>query len=241
MVGALLTLTSGLAMAAGIDLSWNLCTGGGGVLNRASTCLATTGANTMVASFTAPGSITQLESMEGYVDYQSSIGISCWWDLRTTNAPRSASLAVLLADPGDANSNPIWGCVGNYWRDKGGAVSGGGSMSVIPNGNGRISCVTGIASGLGTAPNSGEEVGYGIRFNNANAPTANGCLGCLAPACFTLNRIVLYSGASAGVELNTAVVRNSITWQGGAIGGAGCPAATPTQSKTWGSVKALYR
>jgi hypothetical protein len=32
-----------------------------------------------------------------------------------------------------------------------------------------------------------------------------------------------------------------VTWQGGAIGNGGCPAATPTQNRTWGALKALYR
>jgi hypothetical protein len=242
MVGALLALTASTALAQGISLSWNLCTAGGGVANRASTCLVTTGANTMISSFYSPVSITALESMEGYVDYQSGVGISCWWDLRASNAPRAASLSVLLAAPGDINGDPTWACASNYWFDKGGLVGGGGSMSVIGNGNGRISCVAGVPQGSGSLPAAGEQAAFGIRFNNANAPVANGCLGCLSPACFTLNRVTLYNaGSPIGVELNTAVTRNSVTWQGGAIGGPGCPAATPTQNKTWGSVKALYR
>lgn len=69
-----------------------------------------------------------------------------------------------------------------------------------------------------------------------------GCAGCGDPGCLVLNSVEVFGFAAGEDYLITAQdVRQYVTWQGGAIGGAGCPAATPTSSKTWGSVKALYR
>lgn len=69
-----------------------------------------------------------------------------------------------------------------------------------------------------------------------------GCTGCDQPACLVLNSVEEFGFVQSEDYIITAQdVRQYVTWQGGAIGGTGCPAATPTQSKTWGSVKALYR
>jgi len=73
------------------------------------------------------------------------------------------------------------------------------------------------------------------------------CDGCLVPACLVVNQInVLQSAGQIPPSLDqntltTAATRQFVTWQGGAVGGSGCPAETPTKNKTWGSVKALYR
>lgn len=249
MVGVLVTLTSGLAVAAGIDLNWNACQNSPGApsflpaVNRTLACTVTSGTSTMIASYYAPPTATNVDAIEAYVDYQTSQGITCWWDFRASNPVRAAALSIMIADPnvcGPDVDASCWGCPGNYFSTKAN-TAGGGGMVVLSTGNARISCVVGIPLGTGTAPSAGEELAVGIRFNNAAAPVASGCPGCLNPACFTLNRVTFFNTGQPGIEINTAQNHNSITWQGGAIGGLGCPATTPTQNKTWGSVKALYR
>ena len=77
---------------------------------------------------------------------------------------------------------------------------------------------------------------------DAGVNAAPPCAGCGDPGCLVLNSVEVFGFAAGEDYLITAQdVRQFVTWQGGAIGGAGCPAATPSQSKTWGSVKALYR
>jgi hypothetical protein len=241
MVGALLALTASTALAQGITLRWNHCLAGTNDLaNKNSTCLVTTGVNRMIVSYQAPGSITNLDGMDAYIDYQTSAGITCWWNFQGTNPPRAVSLSVAFKDPLDANGDPTWFCPNRYWATKAN-VFGVGGMALLGNGNARISMGQSVPTGTGTAPAAGEQEGFGVTFDNANAPVANGCVGCLNPACFTLNRVTLFDTGEPGLELNTAITSNSVTWQNGAIGGPGCPAATPTQNKTWGSVKALYR
>jgi hypothetical protein len=53
--------------------------------------------------------------------------------------------------------------------------------------------------------------------------------------------VLLTSNNSGDNRIVNPLTGNFATWQGGAIGGAGCPAATPTQNKTWGQVKSIYR
>ena len=68
--------------------------------------------------------------------------------------------------------------------------------------------------------------------------------GCLDPVCIVLNEIKLTqpAGTPGGSPVVTnPLTENFVTWQGGAVGGAGCPGATPAVNRTWGSVKAIYR
>jgi hypothetical protein len=73
------------------------------------------------------------------------------------------------------------------------------------------------------------------------------CAGCEVPACLVLNQVNALQTAGQVPPsqdqniMTAAATRQHITWQGGAVGGSGCPAATPTKNKTWGSVKSLYR
>lgn len=64
------------------------------------------------------------------------------------------------------------------------------------------------------------------------------CGGCQFAACFVLNAVEVF-------DLNLGVVAtaeySSVTWQGGAVGGLGCPFVVPARSSTWGRVKSLYR
>jgi len=68
------------------------------------------------------------------------------------------------------------------------------------------------------------------------------CAGCADPACLVLNNITVSGFITTEVESISATdVRNFTTYNGGAVGGAGCPAATPSHNSTWGQVKSLYR
>lgn len=76
--------------------------------------------------------------------------------------------------------------------------------------------------------------------------TTVACAGCLDPACIVFNEVeldvpVAQQPPDGKNIINTADQRQYITWQGGAIGGAGCPLSTPTRRTSWGQVKSLYR
>jgi len=71
------------------------------------------------------------------------------------------------------------------------------------------------------------------------------CAGCVQPACIVFNSLEIDQtvGSPGGdvIILTNADTRQFITWQGGAVGGLGCPLSTPTRNVTWGSIKAIYR
>jgi hypothetical protein len=71
------------------------------------------------------------------------------------------------------------------------------------------------------------------------------CAGCALPGCLVLNQMELYQtvGSPGGdkIILTAPITRSNVTWQGGSIGGSGCPAAVPVHNVTWGSIKSLYR
>jgi hypothetical protein len=68
------------------------------------------------------------------------------------------------------------------------------------------------------------------------------CAGCEVPACFVLNSLATFTQSGTGqFDLTNQDFRNWATYQGGGVGGGGCPAETPSKSATWGAVKALYR
>jgi hypothetical protein len=41
--------------------------------------------------------------------------------------------------------------------------------------------------------------------------------------------------------MNMPQERQFVTWQGGGIGGNGCPLEVPVKRATWGAIKAIYR
>jgi hypothetical protein len=53
--------------------------------------------------------------------------------------------------------------------------------------------------------------------------------------------VLLTSNQSGDFRITNQLESNYVVWQGGAIGGVGCPGATPTINRTWGQLKASYR
>lgn len=242
MVGAMLTLTAGMALATGgsVSLNWAKCRADAGAgSNTNPACAANTGQRLLVTSYMPPVEVSQgLEGLEVIVDFQTQNGVAnnCWWNMVPSSAMRSAALVINPHDPGDANGNPIWGC-GSYFLLKGG--SGGGGMALLGNGNGRIACAVGIPAGSGTNPGTSENSGVGITIKNDNTTS---CTGCNVPVCLTMNRMTfaMKGGARFDVFLATPLPRgNTHAYSTG--GFTGCEAATPARRATWGSVKALYR
>ena len=102
---------------------------------------------------------------------------------------------------------------------------------------------TGAISGI--SPITADTEWYICKLNIGGAKTAGtgNCPGCLDGACFVLNDVFLTQPIGVGdFHISNALDRQSVTWQasGGSVPG-GCPGATPTQNRTWGSVKSLYR
>jgi hypothetical protein len=239
LTAVLVALSSGLALAQtpGVNLSWTDClaTSGGG-LTMTSTCLSNFETQkSLQGSFFAPVGINALNGNDIIMDISTLTDpLPCWWNF--TVAPRAAGYDM-------AFNLPPASCA-DYWGGILGGPSGGTSARLISGLTNRIRIVglVAIDATQATPVPDGVEF-YSFTFRLKFAATVGACTGCLSPACFKLNLIRLTQTGLPFVELTTAASpgRDFVTWQGGAIGGAGCPAAVPTVNKTWGSVKALYR
>lgn len=238
----------------GLNLSWTQCDAAAGIagLNIVALCTSNTAfspnnalrgeltsSRVLVASFAYPAGETALDANDFLLDFQTDLPtIPCWWNMLTTNAPRATSLALAFIPPSGGDCGDYWGLAPN------GIVGQGFGRNLIAgNSKLRLNGFVAIAGSDGQAmqqPNPGDEV---FSFTMAIKPAASvgTCTGCLNKACIVLQQLLLSSNDQGPRFVTNPSTRNYVTWQGGAIGGAGCPAATPTQSKTWGSVKTLYR
>jgi hypothetical protein len=93
-----------------------------------------------------------------------------------------------------------------------------------------------------------EYFSFNLAIDNSKTVGTGACAGCTTPACIFLSSVnvttpvlandVRLTGPSNGFDSDFS------TWQGGGgvvVGGmTNCPAATPTQKRAWGAVKALY-
>jgi len=222
--------------AGGINLSWNDC-GVTGTLQKTFACsgCTLTGA-IMVASAETCSEMPQLNGEESFLDVETNqAALSPWWHMEVGGCRGPTSISVSL----DFTGGPFT-CL-DPWS---GQASGGMTYTAGYGGANRARIHT-----VGAIPDSAGITGideyYFFKLTLlAQKSTGNGsCAGCTDGACIVLNSIKLTQQAGApGGDLTLAnpLIRNYVTWQ---LGGAsiGCPGATPTRDRTWGSVKALYR
>jgi hypothetical protein len=237
--------------AEGVNLAWSHCFGEGtGVQNMTFACDTNVGSHSMTASFVLSSPLPHVNSTEMVMKLASaSPTLPAWWDLNSFGACRPTSLSAnAIQDPTDAV------CVDWAAGQAGGvaiaAYCMGGCFpgSFQPN-------VAVIKLVEAVAPTSVQDLSAGVEYfsfnlivNNVKTVGTGSCAGCSVPVCIVLNSINVVAGPFTDNRLLTtpaAPGSNYVTWQGGGlpvVGGiSGCPAATPVQRSTWGSVKSLYR
>ncbi|MEO5618819.1 MAG: hypothetical protein ABIS67_13715 [Candidatus Eisenbacteria bacterium] len=239
LAAAALTVVASSAQAAGgINLSWNDC-GAFGQLQRNFACNSNLGVNTMVASVIVATPMPQLNGQAGVVDLQTNqAALSNWWKIGGTGvSPNCRASSTVSAD---FNFLSGVNCI-DPWA---GGAAGGISYTWpfgAPN-KARIRTVCAIA---GSTPinNVDEYYMFKVNINNSRSTGTGSCTGCTDGACIVLNSIQLTQPAGVGDQsYNNPIIRNFVQWQGGAADvTGGCPAAVPTRTATWGSVKSLYR
>ena len=249
LCGMLLAVTASVAAAApGTNLRWAACFGDGGTANKAFTCNSNAGTNSLSGSFELGADILQANGLEIVIDLASAgTTLPAWWQFKNVGTCRqtalamSTSLSPLAVNCADWAAGQATGGIGAY------TVGGLGPNSA------RVKLVTAVPAAALADLFAATEY-YGFNMNITNAKTLGtvaipACAGCNTAVCIVFNSIKVttqiaandrtITGATNGIDSNYA------TWQGGTgvITGAGqgCPAATPTRSATWGSVKSLYR
>jgi hypothetical protein len=240
ITGALLALTATVASAAGINLYWNECSSGTApapATNKVFACASNAGTNNMYASFDPPAGVTELNGNNLLIDLQSATNpLPQWWRFKNAGTCRATSLSA----------NTVFAASGACVDPWSGGSPGIAAYVENPGGDpqrariaGSISITTGAP-----APSGQEYYSLIVAINNAKTIGTGSCAGCQDPVCLVLNEIKLTqpAGTAGGSPVITnPLTSNFVTWQGGAIGGAGCPGATPAVNRTWGSVKAIYR
>jgi hypothetical protein len=233
--GMLLAVTASLAAAQGINLTLTDCLNP----NRAAaaSCATSTGtAVLMVGTAVAPAGLNQVVGMEAYIDGQTNqAALSPWWSL---DGCRNGSLTFNF----DFTANAA--CL-DFWA---GGASGGGGISPVHTAANRFQIKL-VCATPGEAPMDPDVEMYMFKatINRAKSTGATPCAGCTDAACLVLNRLIIVQPAGVGdVTITTPITGTYVTYAGGAVGGGpnggnGCPGATPSQNRTWGQVKSLYR
>jgi hypothetical protein len=248
-------LAPGTAGAAqGIALAWNNCFGeASATQNKAFACNTNVGAHLFTGSLRLDTPFSEASGQEIVIELASaSPTLPAWWRFKNTGSCRLNSLGV----------NTIWDASSTQCIDwgEGGAIAGIGTYCLVTG-----PCFDAPASANLARLKIAEAVPatdrkelvanqdyflFNVTLNNQKTVGTGSCEGCDVPVCIVLNSIKISTDPSVGPDrtLTTPLApgSNVVTWQGGGVPNVtgrppGCPAATPTRSATWGSVKTLYR
>lgn len=232
---ALLALMACTASAAGLNLAWTECVGGGGASNDAFACNNNTTVHILVGSYFAPAGNTAVNGNQQVVDLQTSAAtLSPWWNMGTAAGCPGRTLTPSAGF--DFTAGPF-GCF-DYWA---GQASGGISYTPglpAPN-RARISMICAIQEALaGPIDPNTETYSFKVTISSARTVGTGACAGCTDAACIVLNSILITQNPGLPTyNVTNPAVTNIARWRGGL---ADC-SVTPAKNTTWGSVKALYR
>jgi len=236
IAGAMLALSASLAGAQGINLSWDDC-GAAGTASKSFDCASNSGVPfSMYASFLPPAGVDNILGISSQIDITTTDpSLPAWWQHGTSACRSTAGMSVSF----DFTSGPFT-CVDFY----AGQAAGGFAYDIgygSPNrARLRVQCAVPIDN-RGPVDPSSEYYAYKVNLQRSKSAGTGSCAGCTTPACIVLNSIQLFQPPDANndPELTNPANRNYVTWQSAVV--PGCPLSTPTQSKSWGQVKSLYR
>jgi len=239
---ALLLMSVAVAQAEQLNIAWTNCIGDGGTVDKTSACTSNNGtAGILVLSFTPPsGGIPTMSGAEAFLYVATSNGASAlpkWWDMFNAGTCRQAALTGNVA---------ISSSAANCFDGWSGAALVGGVIGYTENYNGpgsaMIDCAAAVpATALQNLDDASEWFLFNVKIANT-ASVGTACPGCLSPACILFHNLDVTQPVGVGdFHLTASGPRTFATWQGGALGAPGCPAATPTSNKSWGALKTLYR
>ncbi len=247
----LLAVTASVASAApGVNLKWNECFGDAGVTGKTFACNVNTGTSTMMAGFELGADLATVSGLEIVIDLATaSPTLPAWWGFKNAGTCRTGSLSIGAAPSANAVNCADWS----------GGLAQGTSIAAYQVGaenTARILEVTAVPANSPQDLFGGQEYfASSTAINNLKSVGVGSCAGCSTPACIVLNSVLVatppvFGQPSRDTKLSgptdLAGTSNFITWQGGAgitVTGkpSGCPAAVPTHTRTWSSIKGLYR
>jgi hypothetical protein len=236
----LLLLVVGAAPCAagtpGIDLGWNSCSTAAANSNIEFAC-DTNDRGTpfaLVMAFRSAHDIPDMAGVSMVIDFCTGpLTLPNWWMFGSGQC-RGGSFVFPAPAAGVGNT-----CE-NVWA---GHPGGGGFVFTAGYGgkwnSARIVMDFGISDGVAATAGTRYLAGVATMDDGSGDPV---CAGCDYPACFVLNSVEVV-GFAPGEDylIEAADSRQYVMWQGGAVGGAGCPFVVATRTSTWGAIKAMYR
>jgi len=248
VVAAMLLTASSALAAGGLNFAWTDCVGDGGVQSRVNACTSNAGTASLIASFFTNSDYPGVTGIEAVVDFLIGDGVSpipAWWQIRDTGCRSTpAALGESNTPPGTLANCADWGGgqqvggLAGAWQ-----TSAPGGWSIAPaNEPAHRRSVLAIA-----VPSTGpvdllatqEYYAFTITLSNRASVGTGSCAGCSTPACIVLNSINVVQGTASNQFLSSGVTpgSNIATYNGGA---PNC-LLTPAQTRTWSSVKNMYR
>jgi len=248
----ILTLTAGLmimasvAMASGLYLTPGDCSASGNSQTLSNPCTSNIGtAFTLVASVVLPQPVPRFVSAGTVVDMQSATAtLPDWW--------RVDGAGCRPAAPSAQMDNTIAPSCLTLW-DSGTSVgvfqAQVGTMTTPPLAPNRLrlNAVGALIAETDLTDLVDEQASCKFAITRSLSTGAGACAGCNVGVSFALNEINFLTNGSAGGSINAPgdlVVTNPATLTSAGVnyqpGGPGYQ-ATPTNNRTWGSIKALYR
>ena len=232
-------LVAGQAMAAGVNLAWDDCVGGGGVPDRTVAC-TNTGSGFAYASLNPTISYPNVGATDVFIDVHPAAPLGAWWN-PTPTTTRWGSAAI---EP-PSGACPAWwaGAAhgGITFQPPQAIVIGGGIGMIV-----RITTVIGAGEEQPMEPGTEYFVGsLQLKFNAGTAGHAECNAGAaigsslFPPGMESFRGIVILQPGQADSHEAAADVSSCVTFRNPPT--RQCPGATPTERSTWGSIKAVYR
>ena len=238
LAAAALALSATVASAqnlpgGSIHMGWDDCYfgGAGGGSDMTFACNTNAGAAfNAYASVIPPAGLTQFVGSAGVFDIQgASAALPLWWQIGGCRASSSltAAPAAGVTSCLDLTDNPQFGGLDYNFTNS-------------PN-RARLRTAYAMDAGLAGPVSVDEYTVLVLTINRQRTTGTGSCAGCATPVCIVFNSLLLDQVDPLLPKGNvTSGEQQWVTWQG-LSSQVPCPAATPTQSKTWGQVKSLYR
>lgn len=236
LTAALLAFGASMAFAAGgISLRYGGCAADGGTSAAVFACDVTTGQEVLYASVVLPANMPRFLGTSALVDVTvEAPTLPDWWltaagQCRANAISMSFDATVLATACAD-----IWGGTPNLavFQLQQGLH---GPNTVRLNGGAAVQAGQEIAL---VADDVTELNVARVVINHSKTTGAGACAGCQAGVCIVLQECYLQQPAGLPLYRLSTPISNVVTFNNGALD---CAGATPTQNKTWGAVKGMYR
>jgi hypothetical protein len=229
------------AQAAGVNLRWDRCLGDGGVAIKNFACDTNEGDVQVLASFVLPAPQEGVTRVLATLNLAvASSTIPPWWNVINPGSCRPTAVGVAAGPASTPGVCPTW--------------SGSNGFAFFIYTIGTLGANTATLSFQVAVPSAGArnlaanqeyfDASVFVLFDHT--VDAGFCAGCSVPACLALRSIEVGNPTAIVLTQPTnGTDSNYVTWQGGAgtpsLPGGACPAATSARTRTWGSLKSLYR